>query len=93
MALVKFHRSLLPNEKYHYMLRVGRYEFDFTFLSFTTWGHDGHANWGKTKFSFRCHCGQFSLGCKDHWLCGVCEPCRVALEDLKALPLDEEDPL
>jgi hypothetical protein len=33
-------------------------------------------------WSLRCFtCSRWSLGCRDHWFCGLCERCRVRIED------------
>jgi hypothetical protein len=33
-------------------------------------------------FALRCaDCRRWTLGCKDHWICGLCERCRTAVED------------
>lgn len=39
-------------------------------------------SWRDRDWSLACFsCGRFTRGCKDHRWCGLCEPCRVVLED------------
>jgi len=45
-----------------------------------SWPMRGVPNGWRTLFSLRCDCGDLTAGCRDHWLCGLCEPCREALE-------------
>lgn len=43
-------------------------------------------------FSLKCgQCLRWSLGCRDHWFCGCCEPCRLSLERMHA-QIDEMEP-
>lgn len=43
-----------------------------------TWGDGDTAK----DWSFAClRCGRLTLGCRDHWFCGLCEPCRAHEED------------
>lgn len=33
-------------------------------------------------FALKCSCCKhFHIGCKDHWFCGLCESCRLIVEE------------
>jgi hypothetical protein len=62
-----------------------RYEFDshdWSMSRVTERWPDGKPKTSKHIVAFRCaSCGKPTLGCKDHWFCGLCEPCRAECED------------
>ncbi len=59
-------------------MKLGRLMFDREDLSVSV--RDRVTNTWYTLLSFRCLCGKLTLGCANHWLCGLCEPCRVDME-------------
>lgn len=73
-------RTVYPDGKRYRTITLGR-------LSWDTW------DWRKLDpgpfhcveqqlFALRCaQCQQFTLGCMEHWFCGICELCRAILED------------
>lgn len=39
-------------------------------------------NWWCQVFALRCGlCHRLTWGCREHWFCGLCEPCRVKCEE------------
>jgi len=50
------------------------------------WHYWGLTLWtgrvGREVFALRClNCCCFTLGCREHWFCGLCEPCRKTIEE------------
>lgn len=63
-------------------MRIGRLFIGWKHLDAawaTDWWPNGMVKQERTLFSLRCHlCFRPSLGCREHWFCGSCEPCRKA---------------
>jgi hypothetical protein len=62
---------------YHMLdLRLGKWELSFPTVGLCKW----EGNTGKHKFDIFCTCGRIG-SCSEHRFCGVCEECRIRLED------------
>jgi len=60
-------------------MRIGRLWLDRKTLSITV--IDDRRGMLREVFALRCHlCRRLTLGCRDHWLCGLCEACRASVE-------------
>lgn len=63
-------------------LTVWRFQWDFHnwSLAWRTEHTAAHTAW-QEMFALRCAlCRAWSLGCSEHWLCGLCEPCKMNVE-------------
>ncbi len=68
-----------PNGSRTVCVNIGKLQLDSFDMS-VSW-QVAPTEW-RQGIAFRCtQCMRFTLGCRDHWLCGLCEPCRHEVED------------
>jgi hypothetical protein len=80
--MIKHYRSM--GGKVSHTLTVGRWQWDTADWSLSR--RDLEAKPPVTSyigiFAIRCCvCHRFTIGCKDHYFCGLCESCRSRTED------------